>query len=71
MNRDEMAHEMKVHVIRKYRSQAAAAAHWKVSAAMVSKVVTGKIDPPGYMLADAGLERVEPEPFYRKIKKEK
>lgn len=71
MNREQMAHEMKVHIIRKYHSQANAAAHWKVSGAMVSKVVNAKIDPPGYMLADAGFERVDLEPVYRKIKKEK
>lgn len=71
MNKQDMAHELRVHIIRNYGSQAAAAAKWGVSEATVSKVINCKVDPTAQMLADAGFECVQPAPFYRKVKKEK
>lgn len=63
--------ELRAHVARKYITQKAAAAAWKVSPAMVCSVLKGERNPTAVMLEDAGFECVQLAPAYRKIKEEK
>lgn len=71
MDNDQMRLELRGHIAKKYKTQSAAASAWKLSPAFVNLVLAGKKEPNPRMLADVGIERVDPPTFYRKIKKEK
>jgi predicted transcriptional regulator len=67
----EMQIEMRVLIARKYRTQRVAAKVWGCSQAMVSAVLEGRKLPTESMLEDAGYQRIDPEPYFVKMKKEK
>lgn len=71
MDNKQMRSELRAHIARKYKTQAAAAAAWELSPAFVSLVIRGDKMPNAKMLTDAGIERVDPPTYYRKLKKEK
>jgi hypothetical protein len=71
MTNEEMRAELRAHIARVHKTQTAAAAHWATGVSVVNMVLKGKREPYDSMLRDAGLERVKPPTFYRKIKKEK
>lgn len=71
MKQIDIAGEMRKHVANKYDSQRSAAKAWGVTASMVSAVLAGSRRPNRMMLTEAGFELVKPDPFYRKVKKEK
>lgn len=68
MNQAEFCKELRVHIVRKHKTQAEAAKHWGVSGSLVSKVVKGKQAPSLAMLDDMGLKCVEYSPEYVKVK---
>lgn len=68
MDNEQMRSELRAHIAKKYKTQATAAEAWKVSAAFVSLVLSGEKVPNEKMLTDAGIERVDPPTYYRKLK---
>lgn len=70
---EDIRAELRAHIGRKYKKQAAAAQAWGVSSAFVSSVLSGRKEPNETMLDDAGFERLTTKPQYikRQQKKEK
>lgn len=62
----DIAMEMRLHIVRKYKNQTAAAKHYGVSQSMISAVVTGRQRPSQAMLEDAGFKSVEYSPAFVK-----
>jgi predicted XRE-type DNA-binding protein len=71
MKKEQMVQELKLHIIKKHGTQAKAAQHWGVSEPMLSRVMNHKIIPSEAMMADLGLELVQAQPTYKRVKKEK
>lgn len=63
----DIIEELRVHIARKYKTQAKAAEAWNVSAAMVSGVMTGVKPPTESMLEDAGFRRVKAPAIYERV----
>lgn len=61
--------EVRKYIERVHKTQAAAAAHWGVSPAFVSAVLSGLKMMPDYMANDAGYEIVQHVAEWRRIKK--
>lgn len=61
--------ELRAHIARKYKTQAAAAREWKVSSAFVSLVLSGAKAPAQVMLDDSGFKRVDSPTVYVKAGK--
>jgi hypothetical protein len=71
MKQEEMTRALRVHIVSKHGTQGEAAKHWGVSEAMLSRVINSKVVPPEPILADLGLELVQAQPTYKRVKKEK
>lgn len=62
----DIQEELRVHIARKYKTQAAAAQAWGVSGAFVSGVLNGRKSPTSVMLEDAGFVAVQsPVRYFR------
>jgi len=59
--------ELRVHIARKYKTQAAAAKQWGCSSAFVSGVLRGNKVPNEKMLADAGFKKLPAAARYVKV----
>jgi predicted XRE-type DNA-binding protein len=71
MNKEAMVRQLKLHIIDKHGTQAAAAEKWGVSESVLSRVMNHRIFPTEAMLDDIGLEMFKPEPIYKRVKKGK
>lgn len=54
---EEIGLQVRAHILRTYRKQKHAAERWGISQAFISKVVTGKVPPPKWLLDEMGLVR--------------
>lgn len=68
MKKEEVLAELRAYIAKKHRTQAAAAKHWGKSVYWVNLVLNDHREPSDKMLEDAGLERVTPPSYYRKLK---
>lgn len=57
----DIREELLLHIVRKYKTQAAAAEAWKVAPSYVSSVLHGRKEVPDFMAREAGFEKVQPE----------
>lgn len=69
MEKEELGHKLRVHIVSKYRTQSEAAKHWGVSDAYVSRIIRGHSEPTDVMLEEIGLKRVESKHNYVKVRK--
>lgn len=61
--------EVRAHIARKYKTQAAAARHWNKSDAYVSAVLNGNKMMPEWMANEAGYKLVTREAEWVRLKK--
>lgn len=61
--------ELRAHIARKYKTQAAAAKHWGKKPSYVSAVLNGVKVMPDFMANEAGFELVQAKAEWVRLKK--
>jgi predicted transcriptional regulator len=69
MEKQELLHKLRVHIVDKYKTQKKAADHWGFSSTYISRILNGHNEPTEAMLSEMGLKRVQSARSYAKVRK--
>lgn len=68
---EDIGRELRAHIAKKYDSHAEAAAALGINPTSLSSMLAGRRAPAEVLLADAGIRREKPEPYYVRIERRK